>query len=288
MDNPFLPKYTGNRGIVEAEEKAKVLKEAIEIALLAGEKLKSYWGKIAKVESKSYFWDLVTEADVASEQVILQELKKRFPSHDVLSEEAGFKEQTDHSYQWMVDPLDGTTNFTHQFPMVSISIGLLYQGTPIIGVVYNPILNELFEGAIGLHACLNGEPLSVSKVDSINQSLLATGFAYDRKETKDNNFAEFCRLTNMTQGVRRLGSAALDLAFVAAGRLDGYWERGLKPWDMAAGIVLVRQAGGEITSYEEGPIDLSSGRILATNGRLHKLLSAELQAAKSASPYLHL
>lgn len=258
-----------------------LLKEAKEIALGAGEILRSFWGKLTAVKQKKYFWDLVTEADLASERFILDALKRQFPSHRILSEEAGLKEAPDKTHQWFIDPLDGTTNFTHQYPMVAISMGLLIHQKPSIGVIYNPILNELFLAADGEGASLNGVPIRVSQVGKLEQSLLGTGFAYDRKETKENNYAEFCHMTNLSQGVRRAGSAALDLAYVAMGRLDGYWERGLKPWDTAAGIVLVKEAGGTVSSYENGSLDLASGRILATNGLIHSLLSQELQAVRS-------
>jgi myo-inositol-1(or 4)-monophosphatase len=258
-----------------------ILKKATEIALKSGEILRSYWGKLKHIEKKQYYWDLVTEADLASEAYILQELKKHFPDHQILAEESGLLRGHSAEHQWFVDPLDGTTNFTHQYPMVSVSIGLLINGVPSIGVVYNPILNELFEAAIGQGATLNGEKISVSSVDLIEKSLLATGFAYDRKNTPDNNFKEFFHLTQQSQGVRRGGSAALDLAYVAAGRLDGFWERGLQPWDMAAGALLVTEAHGLVTSYEGNALDLSSGRILAANPLIHPHLIRELQAATS-------
>lgn len=253
----------------------------IDIALGAGEILRSYWGKTGEIKQKQFFWDLVTAADLASEDYIIKALQKQFPGHEILSEEAGLNAPSRSDYKWVIDPLDGTTNFTHQYPMVSISIGLLVRGQPTLGVIYNPILNELFVASKENGATLNGAPLQVSKVEKLEQSLLGTGFAYDRKETRENNYAEFCHMTNLCQGVRRGGSAALDLAYVAAGRLDGYWERGLKPWDIAAGVVLVQEAGGIITSYEGGPIDLFSGRILAANPAVHPLLSHELQLVKS-------
>lgn len=256
-------------------------KKAIEIAICAGGILRSYWGNLTEVRQKKYYWDLVTEADLASEAYIIQSIKENFPDHAILSEEAGLHHMEETPYQWCIDPLDGTTNFTHQYPMISVSIALLEHQIPIIGVVYNPISDELFVAVKGKGATLNGRPLSVSKVDNLEQSLLGTGFAYDRKETKENNYAEFCHITNLSQGVRRGGSAALDLAFVAAGRLDGYWERGLKPWDIAAGLLLVQEAGGIGTSYEGGPIDLASGRLLVTNGLIHQLLIKELKDANT-------
>lgn len=257
------------------------LNAATEIALKAGEILRTYWGKAKHVKQKQFYWDLVTEGDLASEAYILESLKLRFPSHQILSEEAGLHAAPHSSYQWFIDPLDGTTNFVHQYPMIAVSIGLLINHIPAVGVIYNPIFEELFQASLGQGATFNGSPMQVSQVDQLEKSLLATGFAYDRKIEKRNNYSEFCHMTNICQGVRRGGSAALDLAYVAAGRLDGYWERGIKAWDMAAGIVLVREAGGTVTSYENGPIDISSGRILATNATIHPLLSQELQKVGS-------
>lgn len=250
--------------------------KAVAIALKAGEILRSYFGHLSVVKQKSTYWDLVTEADLASEAYILKSIKEEFPDHTILSEEAGLIQHQGSTHQWFIDPLDGTTNFTHQYPMFAVSMGLVINQVPALGIVYNPISEELFVASKGKGATLNGKPIHVSKIDTLERSLLATGFAYDRKETSENNYAEFCHITNMSQGVRRGGSAALDLAFVAAGRLDGYWERGLKPWDTAAGILLVQEAGGLCTSYEGGTIDLPSGRILATNGVVHPLLINEL------------
>lgn len=166
---------------------------------------------------------------------------------------------------WVVDPLDGTTNFVHQFPFVAVSIALLEEGMPIVGVVYNPILHECFAAVRGLGATLNGTPLHVSSVSQLSRSLLATGFAYDRRDQPDTNYPEFARLTHLTQGVRRAGAASLDLAYVAAGRLDAYWERGVQLWDIAAGQLLVQEAGGKVTSYTGQPLDLQNIRILASN-----------------------
>jgi myo-inositol-1(or 4)-monophosphatase len=250
--------------------------KAIAIALKAGEILRSFFGHLSFVRQKSTYWDLVTEADLASEAYILKSIKDEFPDHTILSEEAGLIQHQGSTHQWFIDPLDGTTNFTHQYPMFAVSMGLVINQVPELGIVYNPISGELFVASKGRGATLNGKAIHVSKVDTLERSLLGTGFAYDRKETSENNYAEFCHITNMSQGVRRGGSAALDLAFVAAGRLDGYWERGLKPWDTAAGILLVQEAGGLCTSYEGRSIDLASGRILATNGITHPLLINEL------------
>ena len=261
------------------------LDTATDLALKAGQLLRSFWGKLTDIKQKQYFWDLVTEADLASEALIIDALKKLYPEHRILSEETGFSSAHASDHLWLIDPLDGTTNFTHQYPMISVSIALFIRQEPVVGVVYNPIHQELFQAEHGQGATLNGKSIHVSSIEQLERGLLATGFAYDRKETQENNYAEFCHMTHLSQGVRRGGSAALDLAYVAAGRLDGYWERGLKPWDMAAGVVLVQEAGGKISSYENGPLDISSGRILATNEKIHMLLSHELQrVAKKPIP----
>lgn len=248
---------------------------ATQIAHQAGGILKSYWGNLRSIQEKDFPGDLVTEADKQSEQLIVNTLQKKFPSHQILAEESGlFAKESD--FTWVVDPLDGTTNYAHQYPMVAISIALLHKNTPIIGIVYNPLTEEFFSAVQGLGASLNQIPIHVSSCTTLKDSLLATGFAYDRRDTTDNNYAEFCRLSHLTQGIRRAGAASLDLAYVACGRLDGYWERGLKAWDMAAGSLLVQEAGGRASSYDLAPIDWSSGRILASNGLLHEQMSQEL------------
>ena len=152
----------------------------------------------------------------------------------------------------------------------------MIDGVPAVGAVYNPFSDELFQAATGLGATRNRCPIQVSQTQELSKSLLITGFAYDRRETTDNNYAEFCHLTHLTQGVRRLGCASMDLAGVACGRLDGYWERGIQPWDMAAGIVILREAGGKVTAYDGSPLDIASGRILATNSLIHDALSQAL------------
>jgi myo-inositol-1(or 4)-monophosphatase len=256
------------------------LNEGKTAAIIGGELLRRYWGKLESIREKGFAWDLVTEADTASEKGILDHLHKKFPSHQTLSEEAGHQGDKESPFQWVIDPLDGTTNYTHQYPMIAVSIGLWFQGDPVAAIVYNPIINEMFLATKGGGATLNGNLIKVSTTSVLSKSLLATGFAYDRLETTDTNYTEFCYLTNVSQGVRRLGAAAIDLAYVAAGRLDGFWERGLKPWDMAAGALLVTEAGGRISDYEMKPVDFSKGRILATNGVIHDALNEALKAAK--------
>ena len=260
-----------------------LLEIATEAALAAGTVLQAYLGKLNAVIEKGRPGDLVTEADKASEAVILEILRRHFPSHAILAEESGKLGNTESEFLWAIDPLDGTTNYAHQYPFFAASIGLLIAGVPQIGVIFDPFHNELFRAAVGLGATRNRCPIKVSETAQLSKSHLVTGFAYDRRETTDNNYAEFCHLTHLTQGVRRSGSAALDLAHVACGRLDGYWERGIAPWDIAAGVVLLSEAGGKVTAYDGSPLSIESGRILATNGHIHASLSHELQQVKSES-----
>jgi myo-inositol-1(or 4)-monophosphatase len=258
----------------------KFLQVATEAAEEAGKVLETYWGKSFKIQEKTIACDLVTEVDHEAEICILKVLKSHFPEHDILAEESGMNKSANHDFLWAIDPLDGTTNYAHQFPTVAVSVALIYQGKPIVGVVLNPIHRELFQAAKGLGATLNQHPIKVSETPALAKSLLATGFAYDRCKSDDTNYPEFCHLTHITQGVRRAGAASLDLASVACGRFDGYWERGLKVWDMAAGIVLVEEAGGTVSAYDGTPVKMDSGRVLATNGFVHNSLSRELLAVK--------
>lgn len=254
-----------------------LLDVATEAALAAGVILQDNYRKLKQIEEKGRPGDLVTEADKQAEAEILKVLNRHVPHHQILAEESGILGATDSEYQWAIDPLDGTTNYAHGYPMSAVSIGLSIQGIPQVGVVYNPFRDELFRAAKGLGATCNRRPIQVSSTTDLSKSLLVTGFAYDRRETKDNNYAEFCYLTHLTQGVRRSGSASVDLTDVACGRLDGYWERGLQPWDIVAGIVLLQEAGGKVTAYDGSEIDINSGRILATNGQIHLHLSKALQ-----------
>jgi myo-inositol-1(or 4)-monophosphatase len=258
---------------------------ASEAALAAGAVLQNYWGKLESIEEKGRPGDLVTEADKQAEAEILKVLDRHLPKHAIFAEESGRLGNADSPYLWAIDPLDGTTNYAHGYPMSSVSIGLLIDNLPTVGVVYNPFRDELFRAAKGLGATCNRRSIRVSQTNELSRSLLVTGFAYDRHETKDNNYAEFCYLTHLTQGVRRSGSAALDLTDVACGRLDGYWERGLRPWDMVAGIVILEEAGGKVTAYDNSSLNIDSGRLLGTNGRIHQNLSQALMNTPSLATW---
>ncbi|HAC63891.1 MAG TPA: inositol monophosphatase [Cyanothece sp. UBA12306] len=252
---------------------------ATEAVMTAGVILEDLWGQLEKIEEKGRPGDLVTEADKKAETAVLNILNRRVPHHQILAEESGLLGMEKSDFLWAIDPLDGTTNYAHGYPVSAVSVGLLIEGIPQVGVIYDPFRQELFRGAKGLGATLNYRPIQVSSTTQLNQSLLVTGFAYDRRETKDTNYPEFCYLTHLTQGVRRAGSASLDLANVACGRLDGYWERGLSPWDIAAGIVILQEAGGKITAYDGSALIIESGRLLATNGNIHQSLILALDEA---------
>jgi myo-inositol-1(or 4)-monophosphatase len=258
---------------------------ATEAALAAGKVLQACWGKLESITEKGRPGDLVTEADRLAEAAILEILRRHFPTHSILAEESGQFGDLDAEYLWAIDPLDGTTNYAHQYPFSAASIGLLINGVPQVGAIFDPFHQELFRGAVGISATCNDRPIHVSNTAKLAQSLLVTGFAYDRRETPDNNYQEFCYLTHITQGVRRAGAASVDLAYVACGRLDGYWERGLSPWDLAAGVAIVEAAGGKVTAYDQSEFDIRSGRILATNSQVHAELSQTLSHVATIEPW---
>ena len=260
-----------------SQELLTFLDIASEAALAAGAILQEKFDNLEDIQNKGRPGDLVTEADKAAEKVVLKVLNRHLRDHQILAEESGTLGGSDSKYQWAIDPLDGTTNYAHGYPVATVSIGLMINGVPQVGVVYNPFRDELLRAATGYGATCNRRPIKVSQTAQLQDTLLVTGFAYDRRETTDNNYAEFCYLTHLTQGVRRSGSASIDLTDVACGRLDGYWERGLSPWDITAGIVILQEAGGKVTAYDGSPIDINSGRILATNGLIHDSLSKALQ-----------
>lgn len=243
------------------------LETVSEIARQAGEILREGYGRAKQIEYKGVI-DLVTEFDRRSDAFILAQLRQNFPGEAILSEESGL-DTTSSDYVWIVDPLDGTTNFTHSFPVFSVSIGLTFQDQPFLGVVYDPVRDELFAAEAGQGATLNGNPLHVSTITSLERAMLTTGFPYDLRTNPDNNFEEFIRFHHKVQAVRHLGSAALDCVWVAAGRLEGYWEAGIKAWDVAAGALIVREAGGKVTTYDNDENFLGCNTIIASNGHLH-------------------
>ena len=264
----------------ELERLAVVARRA---ASAGAEQLKHHFGQLERIEEKGRAGDLVTEADVAAEKAVLAVLENESPDLGVLAEESGRREGRGSGLEWCVDPLDGTTNYAHRYPFFGTSIGLTWQGQPLLGALAVPALDQLYWAAPGLGAWCNDTPIRVSTCTSLASSLLVTGFAYDRHERLDNNYAEFAWFTHRTRGVRRGGAAAVDLAFVADGRLDGYWERGLSPWDLAAGVVLVEQAGGVVCAYDGGPAQLAEGRLIACTPGLRQVLIEGLAACRPLS-----
>lgn len=240
------------------------LDAAIEIAREAGQLLLAHRGVGFELKGA---YDLVTAADHASEKLIIERLRQRFPQHGIIAEEGG-RAQMQAELRWYVDPLDGTTNFAHGFPMWNVTLALAKRGEVIAGVVYDPLNRELFTAERGAGARLNGAPIHVSNASVLNDSLLATGFP-SRKRHLNVNIHFYYQLAMLSHGVRRGGSAAIDLAYTAAGRLEAFWEFGLNPWDMAAGTLLVEEAGGRVSGMRGEPLDLHGKYVFASNGLIH-------------------
>jgi myo-inositol-1(or 4)-monophosphatase len=257
------------------------LEVAIETALEAGKILREEYALPPDIRYKGDV-DLVTQADRRSEQAIVQRLGKYFPEHTIAAEE-GSGHVRSSEFHWHVDPLDGTTNFAHKYPCFSVSIALAQNKTLLAGVVYNPIYDELFAAARGEGATLNGKRISVSKVQSLSTSLLCTGFPV-HKRLANPNIHYYYDFTLRSHGVRRDGSAALDLACVAAGRFDGFWEFGLKPWDTAAGTLLVQEAGGSVSDFRGEPYQLGGPVVLATNSLIHEEMREKALAISKRDP----
>lgn len=254
-----------------------VLKQCL---LAAAEEVKKRYGKVGyELKGKA---NLVTRADVASQKAVLDIIQKNFPDHDFLAEEDGLK-NTHAPYTWVVDPIDGTTNFAHTFPQCSISIALFKGNEPVLGGVYNAITDEMFLAQKGKGATLNGKKIHVSRVNKLENALLVTGFPYDRDAHMPQLLKTFEAFLCSCHDVRRLGSAALDLCWVAAGRLDGYWEEHLNPWDVSAGALILQEAGGKVTGFSGKKYRKTAeygSTILASNGRIQKEMQAVLQKSR--------
>ena len=268
---------------LSAAELVRLAAVARHAAQAGAEQLLKHFGQLERIREKGRAGDLVTEADVAAEQAVLAVLEQHTPELGVLAEESGRRAGQGSELEWCVDPLDGTTNYAHRYPFFGTSIGLTWRGQPLLGALAVPALEQLYWAAPGLGAWCNDSPIRVSECEGLASSLLVTGFAYDRHERLDNNYAEFAWFTHRTRGVRRGGAAAVDLAFVADGRLDGYWERGLSPWDLAAGVVLVEQAGGVVCAYDGGPARLAEGRLIACTPGVRQALIDGLAACRPLS-----
>jgi myo-inositol-1(or 4)-monophosphatase len=242
------------------------LETSIEIAREAGALLMDYFGRVS-FELKGEF-DLVTEADRVSERLVVERLRAHFPTHSIVAEEGGGTEQSS-DYRWYVDPVDGTTNFAHGFPVFNVTLALEKAGELVAGVIFDPTRQELFAAEKGGGAFLNGQRIRVSNVNRLEDSLVATGFP-SRKRHRNINVYFYYELAMLTHGVRRAGSAALDLAYVACGRLDAFWEFGLHPWDMAAGILMIQEAGGVCSDMRGAPVHLENPHLLTDNGSIHQ------------------
>jgi len=240
----------------------------VEITKKAGDFVKTKWTKRSHNFSYKVNREIVTEVDLQSQEILVAEIQRRFPGHGILAEENDMDIAGDKEYKWIIDPIDGTTNFAHSYPCFCVSVGLEHRGKVVAGAVYDPTREEMFSGVAGGGAFLNGARLHVSETKKLQDSLLCTGFPYDLRESS-TNLKEFCKFALLSHGIRRDGSAALDLCYVACGRFDGFWEMTLKPWDIAGGYIIITEAGGKITSCTGEKLSIYGQPVLATNGHIH-------------------
>lgn len=245
-------------------------------AYKSAEIINNFSGKLTSVHKKGPI-DLVTEADIASEKNIIKTIRSRFPDHEIFAEESGLNKTGDSTCQWIIDPLDGTTNFAHQIPVFAVSIAFAVNNEMKVGIVLNPVTGELFTAVRGQGSTVNGKSIRVSEEKNISDSLLATGFPYDVKQMLDPVMRRFKQCIAVSRGIRRLGSAALDLCFVACGRFEGFWEENLKPWDTAAGWFIAEEAGALVTDFSGAPYTLNKKEILATNRHIHNEMKSTLE-----------
>ncbi len=246
-----------------------MLQKVVEVAKEAGELIKADFGKHHSVEYKSNLSDLVTETDKKSEKLITDFIKKEFPSHNILSEEGSGKEGNS-DYLWVIDPVDGTTNFAHGLPIFAVSIGVVKNGEIIAGVVYDIMRNVIYSAEKGSGSFANGKKLSVSKNSDLRKSLLVTGFPYNVSENPNNVYGKFIAFLKNSRAVRRLGSAAIDCCYVAEGVFDGFWEVSLHPWDICAGKLIIEEAGGKVTNFKGEEVSIFSVEFLSSNGYVHE------------------
>jgi myo-inositol-1(or 4)-monophosphatase len=255
-----------------------ILDEVIEIAKKVGQVQLEGLNEKRIIHYKGEI-DLVTEVDKKCEKILVDFIKSKFPHHDIITEESQ-SELRGSSYCWFIDPLDGTTNYAHGYPVFCVSIALQVEGEVVLGVVYDPTRDELFWAQRGEGAYLNGRKIKVSDVRKLSESLLATGFPYDLKRDPVNNLDHFANMILEAQAIRRDGSAALNLCYVASGRFDGFWELKLKPWDVAAGALIVKEAGGVVSDFDGNPFDLSHLEVVASNGHIHDQMLSVLKRGK--------
>lgn len=260
---------------------AGYLELAVQAAKEAGEIQMVRFGQPQSVTYKGEF-DLVTEVDRLCDQAIQNTIHQTFPDHDILTEETPFQGKGS-PWRWIIDPIDGTTNYARGFPFFSVSIGLEWHGEIILGVVYHPTFDELFVAEKGRGAFLNGKRISVSRTDLLRRSFLATGFPYDVQDRPDHYLLYFRQFIEQSLAIRRPGSAAIDLCYVAAGRFDGFWELKLKPWDQAAATLLITEAGGRVTDFKGQPMSLYGGETLASNGLIHDQMLRVIREAEEGA-----
>lgn len=257
------------------------LATAVAVAREAGRIVRARYAARHEEDQKGHAHNLVTEADHASEELIVAALADAFPAHGIRAEEG--RGTGERAITWVVDPLDGTNNFAHGFPVFCVSMAAMEGEHVLVGVTYDPLRDEMFAARRGGGATLDDQPIAVSRRRNLAESLVATGFPYDKATNPDNNVAQFAAVTPHVRGIRRAGSAALDLAYVAAGRLEAYWEHGTKAWDVAAGVLLVLEAGGRVTDYDGRFPHVDGGRFVASNGLIHDELMARLDRAEASS-----
>ncbi len=260
--------------MLKKTEIKELLRFSEEVARGAGQILKNGFNRPPRIRYKGRI-DPVTEFDLRSEKHIVSQIQRRYPDHSILAEE-GSGRKMDGAFRWVIDPLDGTVDYAHGFPVYCVSIGLEYNSEVVAGVVFDPERNECFTSGCGCGAFLNGKRIRVSKENKLERALLATGFAYDVKTARRNNLGYFSRMAKQAQGVRRLGSAAIDLCWLACGRIDGFWELSLHPWDTAAGWLIVEEAGGKVTRFSGRKYSIYDNEILASNGRVHRAMQKVL------------
>jgi myo-inositol-1(or 4)-monophosphatase len=275
-DDPVIPSDQHDTEISNAQLD-EWLATAAGVARDAGSLVAERYTLAHHEDQKGHAHNLVTETDHASEELIVAALTKAFPNHGITAEEG--RGRGERHITWVVDPLDGTNNFAHGFPMFCISMAAMRGNEVLVGVTYDPLRDELFTARRDGGATMNGRTIHVSSRRTLAESLVATGFPYDKSTNQDNNLAQFVAVAPRVRGIRRAGSAALDLAYVAIGRLDAYWEHGTKAWDVATGVLLVMEAGGRVTDYENRPPRIDGGRFVASNGLIHEELLSRLADA---------
>lgn len=262
-----------------SDERMRLKATAEKAAQTAGGILRGNFGKKKEIGYKSRI-DVVTNVDIESERAIIDIITADWPEHDIITEESDRKE-SGSDFRWIIDPLDGTVNYAHDYPFVSVSIACEVRGEIEVGIVYDPIREEHFSAVRGEGAFMNGNPVAVSGVAVLEKSLLATGFPYDVRENPYNNMDHFAHMIKQAQAVRRDGSAALNVCYTAMGRFDGYWELSINAWDIAAGTLILREAGGTVTGIDGGPYSIFDRRIVASNGRIHEEFLGHLQTVEA-------